>query len=384
MATYPNPLTTQFLDKAIEERPTKAAIKQSYIGLNLLPLKPVPDYELTWDVIKHQNHLAGIYSHTGVPIPGDDPAFYQVMADVVNIMAARVLDDQTVMTLRDPGEPSLRSNVLKSARQKAMSKLAQMLANADDEVDSVIEYFIMQALQGSITWPPKDDDGNTISNAPAYWGNVGFTLDLGFRSEFVQDISSLSGWNSRTGGGYNWKHADADPILDLEVIAELFVKTTGMSMDNCTLIMSREVLSYMATRSNVLQWFRATSAGQKFIDTSSLKEFLRTKVGYDIQLYDARWTYATPTASSSGQTENLVHFLKEGKMLVIPQGALGSDVAYFATAPTSGADDSYKTGKYTWADKLKKPPWTWEIGVGIKGFPIMKSVKEIGVFDVYA
>jgi len=383
MATYPNPLTTTFMDKAIKERPTKEAIKQSYIGLSILPMKDVPDYELTWDIIKHQNHLAGVYSHTGVPIPGDDPDFKQVMADVINIMAARVMDDQSVMVLRDPGEPSLRSNIVNSAKQKAMKQLANKIASADDEVEAVIEYLIMQSLQGSITWPPKDDDGNAIANTPAYWGDVSFTLSLGFRSAYTQNISTLAGWDGRSGGGYNWKHANADPMLDLEVLDGLFTKTSGLSMDGAKIIMSRSVLSYMATRPNVINWFKGTDSGIKYIPVHELKDYIKLKTGFNIQTYDARWTYATPTKSASGQTENLVHFLKEGKMLVIPKGALGRDIAYFATAPTSGADDSYKPGKYTWAEKLKKPPWKWEVGVGIKGFPILKSVREIGVFDVF-
>jgi hypothetical protein len=384
MATFPNPLTSKFLDAAIEERPDKKAIKQSYIGLSLLPMKPVPDYELNWDVIKHQNHVAGIYSHTGVPIPGDSPGFYQLIADVINIMASRVMDDQTVMVLREPGELAVHSQATRALRQKAKAKLAEYLGESDDEVDVTVEYLIMEVLQGVLHWPPRAEDGTVIASAPAYWGNVSFTIDLGFRSEFVQDISALVGYDSRSGGGQNWKHASADPVLDLEVIAELMTELTGLNMKGATLIMSRSVLSWIATRTNVLQWFRATDSGQKFIDTSSLKTFLETKLGYKIVTYDAKWTYSVPSASESGVTEVHVRFLPPGKMIVIPAGALGMKYAYFATAPTSGADDSYRTGKYTWAEKLRKPPWTWELGVGLKGFPIMKTVNEIAIFDVYS
>ena len=384
MATYPNPLTVRYMDKAIKERPTSEAIRQAYIGLSLVPLKSVLDYELTWDIIKAQNHLAGAYGHTGVPIPGDSPDFKQLMADIINIMASRVLDDQTIMTLRDPGEPSLRSNVIRSARAKATGKLSTLLGECDDEVEASIEYLIMNALQGSITWPPTDASGNVIVNAPAYWGDACFTLSMGFRAAFVQNISTLSGWNARAGGGVNWQNASADPMLDLEVIAQNVVELTGMPMEGATVIMSRSVLSWMATRPNVLLWFRGTDKGQRFIDTSSLKTFLETKLGYNLRLYDSRWTYALPTMSASGQTENSIKFLREGLILVIPPGALGSDVAYFATAPTSGPNDAWQPGKYTWHEKIKRPPWTHELGVGIKGFPIMKQVNMLGVYDVFA
>ena len=35
MATYPNPLTTRYMDKAVKERPTTQALRQQYIGLGL-------------------------------------------------------------------------------------------------------------------------------------------------------------------------------------------------------------------------------------------------------------------------------------------------------------------------------------------------------------
>lgn len=384
MATFPNPLTTQYLDAAIQARPTSQAIRQSYIGLSLMPMKAVPDYELTWDIIRQQNHLSGIYAMTGAPIPGDGPDYEQLIADVVNIMGSRELDEQTVMTLREPGELSLQSRVLNAARSKARRKLREMLGQCDDEVDATIEYLIMHALQGSIVWPPRDASGSVIASIPAYWGDAVFTLSMGLRAALVQDISALSGHSARPGGGQNWKHASADPVLDLEVIAENTTELTGLNMEGAMLIMSRSVLSWMATRPNVLLWFRGAHEGQKFINTAALKEFLESQLGYVVKLYDSKWTYSVPTASPSGPVESSIRFLKEGRMLVIPKAALGSDTAYFASPPTSGPEDAYNPGKYTWALKEKRPPWSWDLGVGIKGFPILKTSQEIGVYDVYA
>lgn len=382
MATFPNPLTTQFLDKAVKERPDTEAIRQNYLGLGLMPLKEVPDYELTWDIIKSQNHLAGIYGHDGVPIPGDDTDYEQMIADIINIMMNRVLDEQTVMVLRDPGEPSLRSRVVNAARTKAMRKLREKIAVCDDEVNATIEYLIMHALQGSITWPPTDNAGNPIVSAPAYWGNASFTLSMGFRANFIQNASTLVGWASRAGGGQNWQHASADPILDLEVISQLIVETTGMSMDGADIIMSRGVLSWLATRANVLTWFRGTDVGQKFVDTSKLKDFLATRLGYNLRTYDARWTYSVPSTSTGGDAETFIKFLAEGKCIILPKGVLDGDRAYFATAPSKG--NGWRSGKYTWHVEQERPPWEEEVGVGIKGFPILKSVREVFVLDAFS
>lgn len=395
MAKWPNELSTRFLDGVIQERPTKDALRKSYIGLNYFPVRPVMDYELTWDVVKSANRIAGIYAMDGTPVPGDDPAFYERMANVLNIMAARRLEESTVMTFREPGELALKSRVLQGKREKARRMLRSKIASADDEVDATIEYLCMQALQGTITWPPTTESGSAITPAPAYWGNAQpISLDLGFRSAFVQNIATLSGYNGRSGGGHNWKHASADPMLDLFVIAENHAEVGNVSMNGATLIMSTSALTWIATRPNVVQWFvggpsstsagaPATDAGRRFIDYQQLTNYIKTAMGFNVVLYDAKWTYETNVGSESGETENSVRFLPINKMIVIPAGSTGGDMSYFATAPISGPNDAYRTGKQTWSEKMTKPPWSWEIGVQIKGFPILKDSQSIGVYTLW-
>jgi hypothetical protein len=108
---------------------------------------------------------------------------------------------------------------------------------------------------------------------------------------------------------------------------------------------------------------------------------LATRLGYNLRTYDARWTYSVPSTSTSGDAETFVKFLKEGKCIILPKGVLDGDRAYFATAPSKGND--WRSGKYTWHEEQTRPPWEEEVGVGIKGFPILKSVREIFVLDAY-
>jgi hypothetical protein len=120
------------------------------------------------------------------------------------------------------------------------------------------------------------------------------------------------------------------------------------------------------------------------IDFGRLQTYLKTNFGWDIVLYDSVWTYESNLGSEEGVTENHVHFLKPGNVIIIPPGALGSEIAYFATAPTAGPNQEYRSGKYSWVDVMGKPPWTVELGVGIKGFPILKSSREIFVLDAFS
>lgn len=391
MATWPNPLTTKWMDTALQERPTKQSIKQSYIGLSFFPTRNVFDYDILWDEIFQANRMGGLYSHEGVPIPGDDESFRERMADIVNIMASRVLSNQTIIKLRDAGELAIHTSASRNLRAKYMRKVAEKLGKSEDEVDTVVEYLCLQAMQGSITWPPTDDDGAAITPKPAYWGDYSFVLPMGFRANFIQNASSLTGYSARTGGALEWRNTASDPIQDLEVIAELIVETTGLSMDNPTMILSRSVLSRLAFNANILRWIRgtngpaATDANTSFIDVGLLKSAIKTKLGWNIKTYDARWTYQDVSTldSEDGPTENQVRFLKEGKALIIPDGAMNAESAYFATAPDPGENNTWRPGKYTWKYRLPVPPRTTEVGVGIHGFPILRQARELFVLDTY-
>lgn len=390
MATWPNPLTTRWMDSALKERPTKQATKMSYIGLEYFPIKEFYDYDILWDEIYQANRLAGLYAHDGVPVPGDDPRFRERMADITNIMGSRVLSNQTIIKLREAGEIAVYTNAVRNLRAKYLRKVAEKLGVSEDEVDSTVEYLCLQAMQGSITWPPVDENGAAITPRPAYWGSYEFTLPMGFRAEFVQNASTLNGYNARPGGQVAWNNVAATPILDMEVIAEFIVETTGLGMTNPTAIMSRAVLSQLAFNTSILLWIRGTAGPSEtnlnFIDVGQLKSFIKTKLGWNIRIYDARWTYQTVGSldDEAAPTEQRIKFLDEGKVIIIPDGALSSETSYFATAPDPGQQNTWRPGKYTWQYRQPVPPYTTEVGVGIHGFPILRQPRELFILDAYS
>jgi hypothetical protein len=372
-------------------------IKQGYLWTKYFPMKTVYDFELTWDYIQAANPLAGLYSHDGVPIPGTDTDYEQRLVDISHVMASRTINQNTVMKLRQAGELRMSSgnSLVKSIRQRYLGKVAEKLASCQDEVDGTMEYLSMAALQGSIAWPPTTAAGGAIANPPASWGNIAFTLSMGFRANFVQDVSTLVGWNSKAGAQVIWSTvATANPIKDFQVIRELINKTTGLSARNATVIMGSDILSLMAENTEVLRWIRGTQgpaieSTQKFIDTNLLEDALKTRLGWNIETYDARWTYPTASTlgSESGVTHNLIEFLKTGKVIIIPEGALSDGYSYMASAPdmagnmASGKDPD-SGGLYTWSKQMDVPPWTAVMGVGCHCFPILKTVEEIFVLDV--
>lgn len=377
MPLHPNPLSVKYLTGVIESRPDAAAWRAQYIGTKLLPTREVEGYELTWDVVSSENGLAGIYAINGRPVPGSDKLFAQKYAEVINIMASRVLHPSDVAILREPGELAV-TRTGRGLRQKAQRKLRDLIAWCDDTVDATVEYLILRSLQGAIVWPPRDADGNPISQLQPEWGNVSITINYPLRSGFKQNASTLTGFNGRTGGGAAWTNLNnSNPLLDLEVIAHYMIEETGLDARNATLIMGGDVLSYLCVNESILEWLQ--QEGSRFVAPQKVLDFIKTQLGYDIIEYNARWTYRTDVNSPEGPTINSVPFLNRGHVLIIPKQ---SKPGYLALAPSP--DGQYKPGKYTWIVEDNEPPWEVRIGEGLVCLPIPEYYSDIFVLNAFA
>jgi hypothetical protein len=378
---YPNPLTPAYLLGAVKSRPVSFE-RQGYLGRKLMPEKPVYEYQLAWDVIKAENQLGGIYAMNGKPIPGSDMLFSQMFADVVNLMAGKHVDPQSVMTLRDPGMSNIRTRADQAAATKARKKVANSLGWCDDRIEALVEYLIMNSLQGQVDWPPPQI-------APANWepqfGNATFNITYPLRSTFKQPASTLTTTiegKVRNGAQVTWDAAGADPMKDLEVISEYITETTGVSARGSTLIMGTSVLSYMTENTKVLTRIAGTERGIDWLNVPILKDWLRDRLGFKIVEYDAKYTYRTNEGSADGPTINQVRFLPRGRVIILPPG---EEKGYFATAPHAGPDDAYKPGKYTWLVKDREPPFETRLGVGQIGWPVMQlDASSIFVLDAWS
>jgi hypothetical protein len=391
MALWPNPLTPQFMQTAIEERPTTEDLRKTRIGLSILPMKPVEEYELTWDVIRSENELAGVYAHEGIPVPGDDILFETLAADIVNLMATRIVKESDVMTLRDPGDPGLHS-ASRAAYRRAQTRTRRLMEWCDDTIDNLVEFLIMWALQGTITWPPLTDAGAAIGVHQKQWGASNWVLNFPTQpanavlaTPFRQAATTLRGMidavspAGRAGGGVAWNLAGAQPILDIEVILDFMTWVLGFSMYGATAITSRRVFSYLANNTSVIQWVQGTEKGTNFVSTDAFTDFMKTKFDLNWRIYDAQWTYRTNLTAAAGPTINRVHFLRPGHVIILPPG---EDFGFFATGPAKA--NNWKTGKYTWLKDYDTPPFDTEMGVGIKGFPILQRSEEIFLYDAWS
>jgi len=357
------------------KRPTSYT-RQGYMGRKLLPERPVYEYELAWDAVKAENQLAGVYTFAGKPVPGSDMLFEQMFADVINLMAMRIIDPETVMKLREPGQPSLSMSD-RGAQAKAKRKYREYVEWCDDRIEALVEYLIMCAMQGQLNWPPAEI---ATANWEPQYGDAIFNITFPHRSTFKQVATTLEGYDSRPGARVSWKSTSADPFLDLEVIAELIAETTGLSARNSTILCSTGVLSYLTQNTKFLDRVAGTDRGIDFLNVSLIKDYIRDQIGYKFVEYDAQYTYRTDVGSEDGPTINAMRFLPRGRLLILPPG---EEFGFFATAPSAGPNRAYSTGKYTWVYDQPTPPWETQMGIGQIGFPILQRADSIFVFDAW-
>jgi len=386
MALYPNEmLTPHFITGVAEERPNKESIKGRYLWPRFFPLKEVPERRLTWDSIMAENNLAGVYGTKGEPIPGDDILFRTYWANLLDVMAARHLDHDIINSVRSPGMAAVyrtggAANPIKGLRQRFENHIKQNVAWCDDAIEGTMEYFAINALWGSIVWPPVSATGAVITPAMPHWNaKMAVSFSFGMPSIFAQNASALVGHGgvAATQVAWTWANrATANPIVDLEVIAQYMVEQKGVNADDMLILMSRSTLSNIAFMTNVLQWIRgkqyeADGLGN-YVEINRIKEFIQSRLGYKIETYDAQWTYYTDPAAIP-PTIQRVKFLREGRVIIIPTAELSGDNWYMATAPHKDGAGNFKSGKYSWIHEDDEPPMATRMGLGIVAWPIMES-----------
>lgn len=392
MPVYPNDmLAPVFLTGVVEKRPTRQAIKQRYLGTTLFPFKEVPERKLTWDIVYTENNLAGFYDPKGQAIPGDDVLFSQAFATLIDIKASRHLDPDIANAIRSPGAPAIYRAAgddpyvaAKAANEKR--HLQERVAWCDDAIDGQIEYILMSLLgTGEVRWPPRDQDGNVIAKPMPHW-NYEMPVSIVFPMESwkKQTASTLVGWNGRVNatGRVPWTNPAADVIQDMEIMAELFIKQTGLSLRGGRIIMSETLLSRLAFNTLFINWVagvnREQPGARQFVDIDEVKTIIKTRLGWTIETYDAQWTFREHVSGTKPDIER-VDFLKANRVIFIPPGV--SNLGYMATTLLRRADGSYKSGKYPWSYETPKPPHEIEVGVNIVAWPVVETAYEWTILD---
>lgn len=393
-----NPLSTQYMESVVELRPTKSAIKESYIGLNYLPYGNIDDYVVTWDATRFENPIAGFYALEDRPTPGQDLDFETFKSDVMHVAAMRTLTAKEIQGLREAGESHIRYGTGFGAeymRKKDARKMAELTNWCNDTLDTLVEYLAIHSLLGRIEWPPRDENGAVIAPAqvPVHWGDIKVDFPIPFLAAdavtglggFHQQATTLASGiaNGLAAAGAAWNNAASNMLQDMEVITQLMLERQGLGPTNMEMICSRGLLSNQSFNNNVLNAVLGTQRSKEFLNVSEIKDYITTRFGWSWRTYDAQWTYVRQgDYGSDNPTVRRVRFMPNDTVLIVARPEI-SEMGIMATAPAPGPAHQWRQGKYFWMDRNEKPPWDAEMGMGMYVWPLVFQIDARFRLDAY-
>ena len=410
--TFINPmnfLDPMFLLGVLNERQDFGDERPKYIGQRFFPRRNVPEQTLLWETQRRENRLAGVYSAKGKAVPGDEIGFQTFWANLLWIKASKHLDPDTVMKMRDPGMVNVYKEgqsafVIQGIADRVASKMGEYIQFCDDQIAATEEYFALRAMQSRMIWPPRDENGMKINSPMPEWNaeqKIGISWP--FTSEFVykrkddpdepiteRTIADLKGvaWRpglaERSGAGYLWSDtANANPVKDLAVLSDLMLDLKGVDANNATIVMSQRVLSAWMENSKIREWlfgknYEAAGA-QSLMNWNTLKTKVKDSLGYDLLLYDAKWTYLDGVDSAGKDIIRSVRFLPASRIIIVPKA---EKIGVMAQAPHENQNGDFVYGPNTWIHRDELPPYERQMGIDNIIWPLLQQPEGIGVFDV--
>ncbi len=400
MASIDVLLEPRYLTGVVQERsPISTDESSKYIGGRLFPQENYPETTIVWDSVKGpENRLAGVFAERGRAVPGDDLSFTTYFEKMIWIQAAKYLDTDTLMHLRDPGMLALYKNsdspkVIKNKAQRIQNKIKEYLVFIDNQIRAQKEYFAIKAALGELRWPPLGADGMPISSVMPEWNAEGGNMTIEFPkySKFFQNVWELEGTplreglDNRSGDGKKWTDEDVDIRLHLEIIAEMMYDLRGIDPTNATMYLSRKILNRIAFSAGVERWLGVPSTGAVnnnsygYADVNRVKESIKSMFGWTIESYDAMWTYISGTEDDGTEAIKPVRFLPENKVLIVPNAPIGE----MAHAQHETQEGNWIHGPAVHMKRADMPPYDYEMIEDDICWPVIKYPDSRGVFTVF-
>ena len=349
-------------------------LPRAYIAQDYLPSVDVSEDELTWDVVKDEQQLAGIHAVDGVIKPGDEAIFSQMFSDVMRIGASRVIPESAIRKLRDPGMVGIQTGYIADIRAAAERVVAKRLLACNSEVDATMEYVGMKALQGYIPWPPPE------------WGNppgplfsmTKFAIDYGFKHRLDADAGIAFG-SQTLGAGYYWTDlTNSDPVRDCMAVETLLAERAGIDTGEYDIILSKQWKYWLIQNATLRDILKQSSSATGLLNWQGVQSYWEATTGWRLRFYDAVYTRRTiSTTDQSDITIEQKRILPTNVVLFVPRqrGLIGD----FPTSPSKA--NGWRTGKFTWREE-KQNPWNVEVGVGINAFPRITIPDAVAVLTV--
>jgi hypothetical protein len=268
-----------------------------------------------------------------------------------------------------------------SATEGWQAKLARDTARRRRKLDNRLEWLIMTPL----------DAGVLAYND----GKIKFSVDYGRPATQVTAAGSTlvdptgSGVANLTLGTSDWTKADGtgDPIGDIINIQNWFYEVYGVRLTRA--IASRRFLSLLWASSKFTARTGLVAAGTPLsspIDPKYLIDgwspqaaqvIIENATGVQFIEYDS--VYRTRSVGSNTVTNN--RFLPQNKVIFLPdEGDLAefddTDIGFAKMLTSPHPAGNWTPGFYEWERERDVDPWSYDVGTGIKAFPVFMHMDK--------
>lgn len=327
-------------------------IPAEYQMERFLPMRDQAADRIEWDILVSENPMAPFVAVDAESPRMDDELLRKAFADVVYIRYKRQLKEHDVRTLRtlQSGPPALINTPLNAMAQAAQDKITRQAVRLSNAVDTSVEWMRVQSLLGALTV-----SGDASSR-------VTFSLTYP-----VNTVTAGTLWTDV---------ANADPIADMSTWFQSYFFNFRY------MIASRKVFFNLSRNAKLLrQMFVALGGGTDptIVSQQRVQNMISSELGLQGITYDAFRTTRTDSGGSS-MTLAASRLLPDNKVIFLPPDPIG----YTATVPAP--QNNWQTGKFAWVDEpgvnVRQDPWTYEMGCGFYGLPVIEQPTKILVATV--
>lgn len=266
-----------------------------------------------------------------------------------------------------------------SATEGWQQKLARDTLKRRRKLDNRLEWMIMTSLS---------------AGALAYNdGKIKFTVDYGrpaAQTRALASASSIAG-NPSYPIGTQWSTTTSDPIRDITSIQQYIYDLYGVRVTRG--LTSRRVLNNLLNsdkfiaRTGLVTNATSTTVDPKYLIDGwgplAAQQIVEQQTGLTFMEYDA--VYRSRPVNSQTVTAN--RFMVDNRIVFLPDEG---DVAEFddtqlgmgkvLTSPHPAGN--WSSGFYEWEHEFGLDPWGYDVGTGIKAFPVFPHMDLTFVLDV--
>lgn len=340
---------------------------QNHIGLRLLA--PMMDVQSDDVIFEYATGLA-----TGLaPARAEDAESELAQKDVFSGYGRAAVLDWALKDHYDPSDVTrYRESLLlaegntnfpltiQSVMDNFQARLARDARQRRRKLDNRMEWMITQALE----------TGAIVYND----GKIQFSVDYGRPAAQTNDALATTAY---------WSTADADPIGDLLERKQAALDAYGVNLTRA--ITSQRVINSMMTSDKFHNSLTASNPLYQVTGwgVEAAREVISRQTGIQFEVYDS--VYRTRPLGSTTTTNN--RFLSDNKVYMLPSqddvDQIDDTIGFGRTLTSPHPEGNWASGFYEW-ERSTVDPWGYDVGTGIKAFPVFPHLDLTWVLQVLA